>query len=104
MTTLSGFQRQYLKGLAHHLKPVVQIGKNGLTDRVFAQIDRAFLSHELIKVKFLDHQEEKVIISQAISNELEGEKVGMVGNMVIFYREHPDREKRKIHLPVRNGE
>ncbi len=104
MTSLSSFQRQYLKGLAHHLKPVVQIGKNGLTDRVFADIDRALFSHELIKVKFQDHQEKKEVFSQAISHELEGEEVGKVGNMVIFYREHPQQERRKIHLPVKRSD
>ena len=34
MTTLKGSQRKYLRGLAHHLKPVAYVGKAGLTKAV----------------------------------------------------------------------
>jgi RNA-binding protein len=50
--TLSNKQKQYLKGLAHSLKPVVQLGNNGLTEGVLAEIDVAITHHELIKVKY----------------------------------------------------
>ncbi len=103
MTPLDSTQRQYLKGLAHHLKPIVHIGKNGLTEQVFADIDRALLAHELIKVKFLDHQEEKKAFAQSISDRLDSEQIGLVGNMAILYRQHPQEEKRKISLPARPG-
>ncbi|EJS89092.1 hypothetical protein AAUPMB_07522, partial [Pasteurella multocida subsp. multocida str. Anand1_buffalo] len=49
--TLSTKQKQFLKGLAHHLNPVVMIGNNGLTEGVLAEIDNALAHHELIKVK-----------------------------------------------------
>ena len=49
--TLTNKQTQYLKGLAHSLKPVVQLGANGLTEGVIAEIDQALSHHELIKVK-----------------------------------------------------
>lgn len=32
MKTLKGFQKKYLRGLAHGLKPVILIGKEGITD------------------------------------------------------------------------
>ena len=51
MTTLSTKQKQFLKGLAHHLSPVVMLGGNGLTEGVLAEIDNALNHHELIKVK-----------------------------------------------------
>ncbi len=58
--TLSNKQKQYLKGLAHSLKPVVQLGNNGLTEGVLAEIDVAITHHELIKVKIpTDDKEEK---------------------------------------------
>ena len=34
MPEITGAQRKYLRGMAHHLTPLVQIGKNGLTDAV----------------------------------------------------------------------
>ena len=51
MTTLSTKQKQFLKGLAHHLNPVVMLGGNGLTEGVLAEIENALNHHELIKVK-----------------------------------------------------
>ncbi|GLI34443.1 MAG: ribosome assembly RNA-binding protein YhbY [Deltaproteobacteria bacterium] len=100
MENLSSFQRQYLKGLAHHLKPVVQIGKNGLTDQLFDAVDIALNAHELIKIKFLDFQEQKKELSQEIAERLNCERVALVGNIAILYRQHPDLAKRKISLPA----
>ena len=44
-------QLQHLKALAHHLKPVIQIGQQGVTENVIAETDRALSHHELIKIK-----------------------------------------------------
>ena len=38
-------QKQYLKGLAHSLKPVVLLGQHGLTEGVLAEIDGALAHH-----------------------------------------------------------
>ena len=48
---LKGYQRKYLRSLAHHLKPTVFIGKNELTEGVFNSINDAFSNQELIKIK-----------------------------------------------------
>ena len=48
---LNGKQRRYLRGLAHSLEPIVQLGKGGLTDGVVGAVDAALADHELIKVK-----------------------------------------------------
>ena len=37
MTVLTSKQRQYLRGLAHPLAPVVRVGKAGLTESVIAE-------------------------------------------------------------------
>jgi len=51
MKTLTGKQRQYLKGLAHPLAPIVRVGKGGVTDSVIAETRKSLQSHELIKVR-----------------------------------------------------
>ena len=48
---LSDSQRRHLRGLAHHLKPVVMVGQDGLKASVLAEVDAALTDHELIKVK-----------------------------------------------------
>ena len=55
---LASKERSALRSAAHALKPVVQIGDNGLTDAVLKEIDRNLNSHSLIKVKVaLDDRE-----------------------------------------------
>jgi len=51
MSELTSKQRQYLRGLAHPLAPVVRVGKAGVTDNVIAETRKALASHELIKVR-----------------------------------------------------
>ena len=105
MKKLEGFQRKYLRGLAHDLKPVVFIGQKGLTPEVLLSAEKALERHELIKVKFNDFKgkDEKTEISGLIEKETGAENVGMIGHMVIFYRQQEDPEKRKISLPQKNA-
>lgn len=99
MQQLTSAQRQFLRKLAHALKPVVQIGKSGLSDKVFATVDQQLDSHELIKVKFVDFQDQKREFAQEIADKSTGELIAVIGNIAIIYRQHSDPEKRQIHLP-----
>lgn len=100
---LIGSDRRYLRSIAHHLQPVVHIGKTGLSENVLAEIDRALEQHELIKVRFLDFKEEKKVLSQAIAMDTHSEMVGMVGHIAIFYRQNPDPERRQVDIPSWTG-
>jgi RNA-binding protein len=94
---LSTKQKQHLKGLAHHLKPVVLLGANGLTEAVLAEIEIALDHHELIKVKVAaEDRETKGLIIDAIVRETEAEKVQSIGKVLVLYR---PSEERKIELP-----
>ena len=99
MTTLKGSQKKYLRGLANTLKPVVFIGKGGLTPQVFDAIDEALQKQELIKVKFIEFKEEKKEKSLEIEKKGNCTLAGLIGHVAIFYRQHPDKEKRIIRLP-----
>jgi RNA-binding protein len=98
MKKLKGSQRTYLRGRAHALKPIVQIGKNGLTPELLAAVDQALEAHELIKVKFLDFKEERKTISKSVEEQTDAELIGIIGHIAIYYRQHPDPEKRKIPI------
>ncbi|HOW51181.1 MAG TPA: ribosome assembly RNA-binding protein YhbY [bacterium] len=104
MRELTGKQRKYLRGRAHALKPVVLIGAKGLTPEQIKAIDAALLTHELIKVKFLDHKEEKQELATAMATTVSGHLAGMIGNIAILYRPHPDPEKRRISLDAIGAE
>lgn len=90
-------QIKFLKGLAHHLDPVVMIGNQGLSDPVLREIETALSSHELIKIK--DSTEDKVkrvADLDRICTATGALPVQMIGNMLVVYRANA---KPKIELP-----
>ena len=99
---LTGSQKKSLRGLAHGKKPVVLIGQKKLTPQVLKEIDQALNAHELIKVKCIDLKErdDKKIIAEAVSEKTKCELVGMIGHILVFFRQHSNPEKRKINLPA----
>lgn len=90
-------QIKFLKGLAHHLDPVVMIGNQGLSDGVLREIETALNSHELIKIK--DSTEDKVkrvADLDRICSTTGALPVQIIGNMIVVYRANA---KPKIALP-----
>ena len=96
MGHLNSAQRKYLRGVAHPYKPLVQIGKEGLTDNVLGAIDQAIAVHELIKVKMAAERVEREQLVPVIEERLGCECVGAIGGIAILYRPNPDPEKRKF--------
>lgn len=95
---LSSSERKHLRGLAHGLKPVVMIGKKGITEELIKSMEQALEANELIKVKFLEFKEDKEELSHQIEEKTRSNMVGLIGHVAIFYRENPDPKKRKIEL------
>ena len=76
---------------AHSLEPVVIIGAKGLTDAVFAEIERALASHELIKVRApAAERGEREIFWKTICDRTGAEPVQAVGKVFVMYRKRKD--------------
>jgi len=99
MPELKGRARTYLRGLAHGLRPVVQVGKEGLTDAVVRSIDQALLGSELIKVQIAADRDERRALAATAAAATGAECVGLIGRIAILYRTHPDPERRRLILP-----
>jgi RNA-binding protein len=99
MVPLTSAQRKYLRKMAHDLKPVAFIGKQGLTEAVVAAVREVLEAHELIKVKLLEHTDEKQEIAEFLATETASALVAIIGHVAILYREQPNPEKRTILLP-----
>jgi RNA-binding protein len=96
---LTSRQRRHLRALAHHLKPVVWSGKNGVSAELLDTVASALEAHELIKVKFVEHKRRRQELATAIAGGTAAVVAGVIGNMAILYRRHPDPQKRKVRLP-----
>jgi RNA-binding protein len=98
MDQLSGKQKRKLKSLAHHLKPVVLIGKNGISEGLMTAIGQALDDHELIKIKFIDFKDEKRDFLNHIAGTTGAEVISLIGNIAIVYRQNDNKAKRKIEI------
>ena len=101
MDELEGFQRRHLRSLAHPLRPVVMIGKEGLTEAVLAKTDCELVAHELIKVRFFGWKEEKRAMLDQMAEKLLAEVVGVVGHVGVLFRQNREPKKRQIRVPAR---
>ncbi len=98
MHSLSGAAVRHLRGLGHALKPVVQIGKEGLTESVASAASQALATHELIKVKVqpeapIDRHEAAAGLASATGATL----AQVLGRTFLLYLRHPS--KPRIALP-----
>lgn len=93
--TLDSRKRQHLRGLAHHLKPVLQVGQGGVTEAVIAALDQALLTHELVKVQMREPEDKKGMAAQ-LADATGAALCGLIGHTVVLYRPHP--EKPRIRL------
>ncbi|MBS4537161.1 ribosome assembly RNA-binding protein YhbY [Clostridium sp. D2Q-11] len=95
---LTGKQRSFLKKEAHGVDPILQIGKNGVTDNFITQVNDALEARELVKVNvlnnsFLDTKE----VANDVANKTGAEFVQSIGNKFVLYRE--SEENKTIKLP-----
>ena len=91
--TLNSNQKNNLKAQAHHLHPQIQIGKNGLTPQQITQIKKALDDHELIKIKFNAHKNQKTTLTQEITEKTESTHIDLIGNTLIIYKENPENHR-----------
>ncbi|MBX3747493.1 MAG: YhbY family RNA-binding protein [Verrucomicrobiae bacterium] len=93
---LGGTELRRLKSLGQHLRPVVFVGKEGLTDAVVATAVQALADHELIKVKLEAWKDRKKELAAQLSERTGSQVVQRVGHVVVLYRGNPDPAKRKL--------
>jgi RNA-binding protein len=89
-------QRQYLKAQAHHLKPVMHVGKGGVTPAQAAELDVMLDSLELVKVKINPNSfEDEDTAAAALCAAVAGlERVWTIGHTLLLFRASRARPTR----------
>lgn len=97
-TALTSAQTRFLRGQAHGLKAMLQVGGRGVTDTLVAEIDGALEHHELIKVKVAgEDRDARDAMIDALAERCEAALVQRIGHTAILYR--PSKDRRQIVLP-----
>ena len=95
---MTGKLKRYLRALAHPLKPVLNLGKQGLSQETRREIEVQLLDHELIKLKVLDSCPfTKKECADELSRAKSLEVVQVIGKTLVLYCPHPDEPA--IELP-----
>ncbi|HEX9777768.1 MAG TPA: ribosome assembly RNA-binding protein YhbY [Geopsychrobacteraceae bacterium] len=97
MKTLRGKQARYLRGLGHHLKPVVMVGKDEVNEAVIAATEEALAVHELIKVKLQEGcLSDRKQVAEELAAATDAAVAQVMGGTILLYR---PGEEPKITLP-----
>jgi RNA-binding protein len=91
--SLTPRERAHLKGRAHALEPIVQVGQGGLSEAVATELDRALTAHELIKVR-INGTDRRVrqATAEAICARTGAAAVQQVGKIIVLWRPAPETE------------
>lgn len=95
---LTSAQNRFLRGQAHELRAMLQVGGKGITEAVIAEVDGALEHHELIKVKVAgeDREQRDAMIAE-LTERTRAALVQRIGHSAVLYR--PSQDKRRIVLP-----
>lgn len=94
--TLTGKQKRYLRSQAHHLTPIFQVGKAGVTTEMEKQVEEALVKRELLKVQLLQNtsltaDEAAEIFAESIPCEI----VQVIGKVVVLFKASPKEKFQK---------
>lgn len=100
--TLTSKQRAYLNGLAQTMKPIIQIGKNGLNDQIKTSVRQALDARELIKINLLQNTDESVHeVAEILEEEIGAETVRKIGRVIILFKPSSKKENWKLSIKIR---
>jgi RNA-binding protein len=95
---LTSAQNRFLRGQAHDLKAMLQVGGKGVTDALLAELDGALEHHELVKVKVAaEDRDARDRLVEEIAGRTGAALVQRIGHVAVLYR--PSKDKRQIVLP-----
>jgi RNA-binding protein len=93
-------QRAFLRGLGNALDPVMQIGKDGITDNVLNGVNLLLEARELVKFKMLRNcDEDAKTLANEIARRVGADVVQVIGNIFILYKRSTRKDFKHIQLP-----
>lgn len=101
---LTGKQARHLRGLGHHLSPLVMIGKEGVTDNLIKALEAVLTAHELVKLKIQEGcPTEREEIAELLAKATKSRIAQIIGKTFLLFRENKElKEDKKISLPTGN--
>ena len=98
---LTGKEARHLRGLGHHLSPLVMIGKDGVTDNLTTALEEVLAAHELVKVKLQDGcPYARVEAAELLAQKSRSRIAQIIGKTFLLFRENKElKADKKIQVP-----
>ena len=94
---LNSKQRAQLRAMANSLETIFQVGKSGINEQLFKQVDEALEARELIKLRVLETSPQSAReAADVIAEKVGADVVQVIGYRFVLYRE--SKEHKKIVL------
>ena len=96
---ISSKERKVLSGMGQKIDPVVQIGKNGVTEAVLQELEDVLEARELVKISVLRNCDftAKEMIND-LADDLNAEPVSCVGSKIVLYRKSQRQDVKHIEF------
>ena len=93
---MTGKERALLRSQAHHLDPIVHVGKESLTPEVTHAVDEALEARELIKIGVLKNCfDDPNEIAQIVAERTGSQVIQVMGKKITLYRYNPKKHQKK---------
>ena len=92
---LSNRELRALKARAQLLKPMLKVGKDGLSPAFIKALDDTLAHHELVKVKFDEFKEQKKELGPKLAEGASANLIMQVGHVVVLFRRKPSTSESK---------
>ena len=94
---MTGKERAVFRAQANTLEPIIQIGKDGISENLIKQVDDTLNARELIKIRI--HLETSPKTPRECAQELAGvlsaEIIQVIGGIIVLYRERKEEKTKK---------
>lgn len=91
-------QKKQLRGIAQRMEAMTKVGKAGLSEAFIKSVDELLELHELVKVRFSEHKDERKDLTIKLAEGTNSTLIASIGHVIVLFRRNPDPEKRKIKV------
>ncbi|PZW49535.1 ribosome assembly RNA-binding protein YhbY [Pseudomonas sp. URMO17WK12:I2] len=97
-------QKKQFKSIGHHLKPVLIVADNGITEGVLAELERALNDHELIKIQVrVTERDDRLAVIDELCKASKAELAQIIGKMALLYRKNPKANRNLSNISRHQG-
>lgn len=83
-----------LKKIGNKMRPIIRIGKEGISDNIIDNLSKVLVTRELIKVRILNNSDEEVRdVAEKLSQSTDSRIVSVIGKTILLFKENPKKPK-----------